>query len=30
MGTANFNDEFRRDAVTQLTERGYSQVVVRN
>jgi transposase len=23
MGKANFSDEFKRDAVTQITERGY-------
>jgi|GEM_PF-678120 len=23
MGTANFTDEFKRDAVAQITERGY-------
>ena len=23
MGTGNFNDDFKRDAVTQMTERGY-------
>jgi hypothetical protein len=24
MGKANFSDEFKRDAVAQITERGYS------
>lgn len=23
MGTGNFTDEFKRDAVAQITERGY-------
>jgi transposase len=23
MGTGNFNDDFKRDAVAQITERGY-------
>jgi transposase len=23
MGTSNFSDEFKRDAVAQITERGY-------
>ena len=23
MGTGNFSDEFKRDAVAQITERGY-------
>ncbi len=23
MGNANFSDEFKRDAVAQITERGY-------
>ncbi|MBG6148678.1 transposase-like protein [Labrenzia sp. EL_142] len=23
MGTSNFNDDFKRDAVAQITERGY-------
>lgn len=28
MGQANFSDEFKRDAVAQITERGYRVVEV--
>ncbi len=28
MGKANFTEDFKRDAVHQLTERGYSMAVI--
>jgi transposase len=29
MGTGNFSDDFKRDAVAQITERGYPVVIRR-
>ncbi|MBG6178798.1 transposase-like protein [Labrenzia sp. EL_132] len=28
MGTSNFSDDFKRDAVAQITECGYSHVMI--
>ena len=29
MGTARFSDDFKRDAVAQITERGYSDFLLK-
>lgn len=28
MGTGNFTDDFKRDAVAQITERGYAPTIL--